>query len=58
MSLSEDVDIEELVTTKDDLSGADIKAVCSESSRKTSLTCQLKQGYSHSEKGECGLLKL
>jgi ATP-dependent 26S proteasome regulatory subunit len=30
MSLSEDVDLEEFVTTKDDLSGADIKAVCTE----------------------------
>lgn len=30
MSLSEDVDLEEYVTTKDDLSGADIKAVCTE----------------------------
>lgn len=30
MSLSDDVDLEELVMTKDDLSGADIKAVCSE----------------------------
>jgi 26S proteasome regulatory subunit T2 len=29
MSLAEDVDLEELVMTKDDLSGADIKAVCS-----------------------------
>lgn len=31
MSLSDDVDLEELVMTKDDLSGADIKAVCSKS---------------------------
>jgi ATP-dependent 26S proteasome regulatory subunit len=31
MSLSEDVDLEELIMTKDDLSGADIKAVCSTS---------------------------
>lgn len=30
MSLSEDVDLEEYVLTKDDLSGADIKAVCTE----------------------------
>lgn len=30
MSLSEDVDLEEFVTAKDDLSGADIKAVCTE----------------------------
>ena len=30
MSLSDDVDLEELVMAKDDLSGADIKAVCSE----------------------------
>ena len=30
MNLSEDVDLEEFVTTKDDLSGADIKAVCTE----------------------------
>ena len=30
MSLSEDVDLEEFVTTKDDMSGADIKAVCTE----------------------------
>jgi 26S proteasome regulatory subunit T2 len=30
MSLSEDVDLEEFVTMKDDLSGADIKAVCTE----------------------------
>lgn len=32
MSLAEDVDLEELIMTKDELSGADIKAVCSESS--------------------------
>jgi ATP-dependent 26S proteasome regulatory subunit len=31
MSLAEDVDLEELVMAKDDLSGADIKAVCSKS---------------------------
>lgn len=30
MSLSEDVDLEEYVMAKDDLSGADIKAVCTE----------------------------
>lgn len=30
MSLSPDVDLEEFVHTKDDLSGADIKAVCTE----------------------------
>jgi 26S proteasome regulatory subunit T2 len=30
MSLAEDVDLEELIMTKDELSGADIKAVCSE----------------------------
>jgi ATP-dependent 26S proteasome regulatory subunit len=30
MSLSEDVDLEEFVMMKDDLSGADIKAVCTE----------------------------
>lgn len=30
MSLSEDVDLEEFITAKDDLSGADIKAVCTE----------------------------
>lgn len=30
MSLSEDVDLEEFILTKDDLSGADIKAVCTE----------------------------
>jgi hypothetical protein len=30
MSLGSDVDLEEFVTTKDDLSGADIKAVCTE----------------------------
>jgi 26S proteasome regulatory subunit T2 len=30
MSLNDDVDIEEFVTQKDDLSGADIKAICSE----------------------------
>lgn len=31
MSLSEDVDLEEFIMAKDDLSGADIKAVCTES---------------------------
>jgi 26S proteasome regulatory subunit T2 len=31
MSLSEDVDLEEFVMSKDELSGADIKAVCTES---------------------------
>jgi 26S proteasome regulatory subunit T2 len=31
MSLSEDVNIEEFVMSKDDLSGADIKAMCTES---------------------------
>jgi len=30
MTLSEDVNLEEFVMTKDDLSGADIKAICSE----------------------------
>ena len=30
MSLNEDVDLEEFITQKDDLSGADIKAICSE----------------------------
>lgn len=30
MSLAEDVELEEFVTMKDDLSGADIKAVCTE----------------------------
>merc|ERR1712167_538247 len=30
MSLAPDVDVEELVNTKDELSGADIKAVCTE----------------------------
>ncbi|CCM00111.1 uncharacterized protein FIBRA_02138 [Fibroporia radiculosa] len=30
MSLSEDVDLEDYITAKDDLSGADIKAVCTE----------------------------
>lgn len=30
MSLAEDVDLEEFVHTKDDLSGAEIKAVCTE----------------------------
>jgi len=30
MTLAPDVDVEELVTTKDDLSGADIKAICTE----------------------------
>lgn len=30
MSLSEDVDLEEFISQKDDLSGADIKAICSE----------------------------
>lgn len=32
MNLSEDVDLEELVQAKDDMSGADIKATCSTSS--------------------------
>ena len=30
MSLSDDVDLEEFVSAKDDLSGADIKAICTE----------------------------
>jgi len=30
MTLSDDVNLEEFVMTKDDLSGADIKAICSE----------------------------
>jgi len=30
MNLSEDVSLEELIVSKDDLSGADIKAMCSE----------------------------
>lgn len=30
MSLADDVDLEEMVMTKAELSGADIKAVCSE----------------------------
>jgi len=31
MSLAEDVDLEEFIMAKDELSGADIKAVCTES---------------------------
>lgn len=31
MTLGEDVDLEELIMAKDELSGADIKAVCSKS---------------------------
>lgn len=31
MSLAEDVDLEEFIMAKDDLTGADIKALCSES---------------------------
>lgn len=38
MSLAEDVDLEELIMTKDDLSGADIKAVCSESTTPLKVT--------------------
>jgi len=30
MSLNEDVKMEEFITAKDDLSGADIKAMCTE----------------------------
>jgi 26S proteasome regulatory subunit T2 len=30
MTLADDVDLEELVMSKDELSGADIKAICSE----------------------------
>jgi 26S proteasome regulatory subunit T2 len=30
MTLSEDVDLEEFIMSKDDLSGADIKAICTE----------------------------
>lgn len=30
MSLADDVDLEEFVLAKDDLSGADIKAMCTE----------------------------
>jgi 26S proteasome regulatory subunit T2 len=30
MSLSSDVDLEEFINQKDDLSGADIKAICTE----------------------------
>ena len=30
MSLNSDVDLDEFITQKDDLSGADIKAICSE----------------------------
>lgn len=30
MSLNEDVDLEEMIMSKDDLTGADIKAMCSE----------------------------
>jgi 26S proteasome regulatory subunit T2 len=40
MSLAEDVDLEELIMTKDDLSGADIKAVCSESRQRR---CRLQR---------------
>lgn len=30
MNLNEDVNIDEIINTKDDLSGADIKALCTE----------------------------
>lgn len=48
MSLADDVDLEELVMTKDDLSGADIKAVCSAwclaSAKDPAHSLQLKLG--------------
>lgn len=31
MSLSDDVNLEEFIMSKDDLTGADVKALCSES---------------------------
>ena len=51
MTLAEDVNLEEFVMTKDEFSGADIKAICTEAGllalrerrmkvRKTSLLCK------------------
>ncbi|KAJ6598715.1 P-loop containing nucleoside triphosphate hydrolase protein [Mycena sp. CBHHK59/15] len=42
MSLSDDVDLEELVMTKDDLSGADIKAVCTEAGLLALRECHVR----------------
>lgn len=57
MSLSDDVDLEELIMTKDDLSGADIKAVCSMSIH---LSFPTVQGESRADPlvAEAGLLAL
>lgn len=43
MSLADDVNLDEFVMTKDDLSGADIKAICTESGLLVSfLRCDLR----------------
>jgi 26S proteasome regulatory subunit T2 len=41
MSLAEDVDLEVFVMAKDDLSGADIKAVCTEAGLSTCMKYRL-----------------
>lgn len=48
MSLADDVDLEELVMTKDDLSGADIKAVCSGCRVEVPMSLCLLTSYSGS----------
>jgi len=42
MSLSEDVDLEEFITAKGDLSGADIKAVCTEAGLLALRECRMQ----------------
>merc|ERR1712096_67203 len=42
MTLSEDVDLEEYIMSKDDLSGADIKAICTEAGLLASRERRMK----------------
>lgn len=42
MSLADDVDLEEMIMSKDDLTGADIKALCSESGLLALRECRMK----------------
>ncbi len=49
MSLADDVNLDEFVMTKDDLSGADIKAICTESGLLVSDWIIVRHGHSFAD---------
>ena len=56
MSLSEDVDLEEYIMAKDDLSGADIKAVCTEAALRERRMRVTKEDFTSAREKVCLIL--